>query len=430
MSRAYATLTPAQETFLGGLSEVEQQHLLRWWDLSARPDQKPREVPTWLILGGRGSGKTRSGAEWVMRQVHRGARRIALVAPTLHAAKEVMLAGESGLLNIGYVDERPVYHPTRRRLVFHTGAEAFLFSAFDPDSLRGPQFDAAWGDELCAWADPDTALANLRMGLRLGDAPKLCLTTTPRPIRLLDTLMAEPGCRVSRSRTADNADHLPDGFIEQITAQYGGTEAGRQELDGEIVRDHAAAVFKRDHIAGSRVAEAPKLDRILVALDPPATSGPRADACGIMVVGCAGWGDDAHAYVLLDATMEQAAPEDWATVAVALFKQFDAEAIIAEVNQGGEMVESVIRQADPSAPVIPVHASRSKRRRAVPVGMLYARGRVHHVGDPEAFRALEDELCAFGGKLQQGSPDRMDALVWGVSELLLADTAVPRVTFL
>jgi phage terminase large subunit-like protein len=411
--------------FLGSLSECEHQHLLRWWDATRRDDQRDPTVPIWLVLGGRGSGKTRAGAEWILDTVRAGARRIALVAPTLHTAREVMLGGESGLLSIGYRNERPVFQPTRRRLLFPNGAEGLIFSAFEPDSLRGSQFDAAWGDELCAWADPEAALSNLRMGLRLGANPRLCLTTTPRPIPLLDQLMAEPGCVVTNARTRDNAAQLSKDFISQMETAFGGTALGRQELDGEIVRDHPGAVFQRPHIDAGRVESPPALSRILVAIDPPATSHARSDACGIMVVGVTD-GDSPHAYVLHDGTLKRAEPLTWAQTAIALAHELGAEAILAETNQGGEMVAATLAQVDPDLPVLSRHARRSKRGRAVPVALLYARGRVHHVGRLDA---LEDEMCAFGSPAQSGSPDRVDALVWAVSELLLS-TAAPRLTFL
>jgi phage terminase large subunit-like protein len=377
-------------------------------------------------LGGRGSGKTRTGAEWILDRVRRGSRRIALVAPTLHDAREVMLGGDSGLLRIGFRHERARYEPTRRRVVFPNGAIAYLFSAHDPDSLRGPQFDCAWGDAFCAWPDPDAVLSNLRLGLRLGVKPRLCLTSTPRPLPMLDSLLANSGTRVTRSRTRDNADNLAPGFIDAMAETYGGSALGRQELDGEIVRDHLGAIFSRVDIDQARVAQAPMLDRILVALDPPATSGETADRYGLIVVGRSGAGREAQAFVLRDASLARAAPKIWAERAVALYHSYEADGILAESNQGGEMIEAVIHQIDPDVPVMRRHAKRSKRGRAAPVGLLYARGRVHHVG---VMDALEDELCAFGGPHQKGSPDRMDALVWGVSELLLAQSA-PRLQFL
>lgn len=406
----------------------EQDFIMRNWFGLARSDQSaPRDLEwsVWLVLGGRGSGKTRTGAEWVLERVRRGARRIALVAPTLHDAREVMLGGDSGLLRIGFAHERARYEPTRRRVVFPNGAIAYLFSAHDPDSLRGPQFDCAWGDEFCAWPDPDAVLSNLRLGLRLGRKPRLCLTSTPRPLPMLDSLLANSGTRVTRSRTRDNVDNLAPGFIDAMADTYGGSALGRQELDGEIVRDHPGAIFSRADIDQARVADAPPLDRILVALDPPATSGETADRCGLVVVGRTGEGSDAQAYVLRDASLPRAAPKVWAERAVALYHSYEADGILAESNQGGEMIEAVIHQIDPDVPVMRRHAKRSKRGRAAPVGLLYAGGRVHHVG---VMKALEDELCAFGGPHQKGSPDRMDALVWGVSELLLAQSA-PRLQF-
>ncbi|GLQ19670.1 DNA-packaging protein [Algimonas porphyrae] len=399
------------------------------WGAFARCDQRAPDNPdwsVWLLLGGRGSGKTRAGAEWVLEQVRQGARRIALIGPTLHDAREVMLGGDSGLLNVGFRNERPHYEPTRRRLVFPSGAIAYLFSAHEPDSLRGPQFDAAWGDEFCAWRDPDAVLSNLRLGLRLGSSPRLTLTTTPRPMPALDRLIHAPGTCVTRSRTRDNADNLAPGFIAAMTDLYGGTALGRQELDGVIVRDHPGAIFQRGDIDKARVKNAPPLGHILICVDPPATSGPKSDRCGIIVVGRARRDGTAHAYILQDATVSRARPETWARRVVDLFHAHAADAILVESNQGGEMIETVIAQVDADVPVQRRHAARSKARRATPVGLMYARSRVHHVGRLDD---LEDELCAFGSDGAKGSPDRMDALVWGVSELLL-QTQTPRLHFL
>jgi phage terminase large subunit-like protein len=412
----------------------QQNYIMQNWCGFARKDQMAptgSDWSVWLVLGGRGSGKTRTGAEWVMQKVRDGAQRIALVAPTLHDAREVMLGGDSGLLRVGFPQERPRYEPTRRRVVFpalngRKGAVAYLFSAHDPDSLRGPQFDCAWGDEFCAWPHAADALSNLRLGLRLGQTPQLCLTSTPRPLPLLDTLLANTGTKVTQSRTYDNVANLAPGFIQAMTDTYGGSALGRQELDGEIVRDHPGAIFSRVDIDAGRVIAAPKLDRILIALDPPATSGESSDSCGLVVVGRSGERRDASAYVLRDASLSRAAPAVWAERAVALFHSYEADGILAEGNQGGEMIETIIHQIDPDVPIIRRHATRSKRGRASPVGLLYARGRVHHVG---VMKDLEDELCAFGGPHQTGSPDRMDALVWGVSELLLRQST-PRLSFL
>lgn len=421
----------AARAFVRAIPGRELEWYQHQWRGTARPDQvdgrgkRSEETPIWLVMGGRGSGKTRTGAEWVREQVKRGKRRIALVAPTLHAAREVMLGGDSGLLSCGHILERPSYAPTRRQLTWANGAVAEIFSAHDPDSLRGPQFDCAWGDEFCAWPDADATLSNLRLALRLGSDPRLCLTTTPRPMPLLDRLIAAPGTTVTRSRTHDNAAHLAPGFIAMMEESYGGTALGRQELDGEIVRDHPGAIFTRDAIDAHRVSTAPKLDRVIIALDPPATSGASSDACGMVVVGVAEQDGQPHAYVLHDGTMERAGPQVWAARAVALFEQFEADCIVAETNQGGEMISAMLASIDADVPVVGRHASRSKASRAMPVGLLYARGRVHHIGRLDA---LEDELCAFGGPHQSGSPDRMDALVWAVSELL-SRRSTPRLSF-
>jgi phage terminase large subunit-like protein len=417
-----------------GLSAQQIAFVMDNWHATARGDQIAPKDPhwrLWLVLGGRGSGKTRTGAEWVLEQIRCGARRIALVAPTLHDAREVMLGGESGLLRIAQTNQRPRYEPTRRRLVFPDndvggGAIAYLFSAHDPDSLRGPQFDCAWGDEFCAWPQPEAVLSNLRLGLRLGQRPRLCLTTTPRPIPALDTLLDDPATRLTRSRTRDNADHLAPDSINAMTALYGGTALGRQELDGDIVRDHSGAIFSRADIDLHRVEQAPSLDYIVVSIDPPATSGPDADGCGLVVVGRTGRGMNAEAFVLQDGSLTNAAPGDWAAQAVSLYRLHAADAILAETNQGGEMIETILQTIDPDIPVLSRHARHSKRHRAMPVGLLYGRGRVHHVGrmDP-----LEDELCAFGGPHQRKSPDRMDALVWAITDLLL-DQQAPHIRFL
>ena len=417
-----------------GVSAAQTAYVFRnWYEMARRDQVEPEESDwsVWLVLGGRGSGKTRTGAEWVLNRVRRGSRRIALVAPTLHDAREVMLGGSSGLLHIADPNERPRYEPTRRRLVFPDndlcgGAIAYLFSAHDPDSLRGPQFDCAWGDEFCAWPNPSAALSNLRMGLRLGMRPQLCLTTTPRPLPELDHLIDQAGTQVTRSRTIDNVNNLSASFLEAMQDVYGGTSLGRQELDGEIVRDHPDAIFHRGDIERNRVADPPELDSILVALDPPATSGPSSDGCGFVAVGQAGQGRKAHAYILQDASLDRASPSQWAEAVIALFQGVGAEAVLAETNQGGDMIETILSEIDPNVPVLRRHARRSKRGRAMPVGLLYARGRVHHVGRMDR---LEDELCAFGGPHQMKSPDRMDALVWGVSELLLG-RAEPKVRFL
>jgi phage terminase large subunit-like protein len=297
---------------------------------------------------------------------------------------------------------------------------ALAFSADDPDSLRGPQFEAAWADELGKWRYAQDAWDMLQFGLRLGTRPRQAVTTTPRRIPLIRRLLEDPSVRVTRARTADNR-HLAPAFLAHVTAQYGGTRLGRQELDGELIDDRADALWRRDAIEAERVAAAPALVRIAVAIDPPASSGRGADACGIVAAGIDRAGT---AYVIADESVAGLAPEAWAARAVRLYRALHADALIAEVNQGGEMVAAVMRIVDPRVPVTTVHATRGKYARAEPVSALYAKGKVRHVG---AFPELEDEMCDFGpaGLSNGRSPDRLDALVWALTHLMLR--AEPRI---
>ncbi|WP_110350644.1 terminase family protein [Methylobacterium sp. B4] len=403
------------------------------WLHRAREDQLPPPEPwtTWAVIGGRGSGKTRTGAEWV-RGLAIGdpvfssepVGRIALVGETFADVRDVMIDGPSGLLSLPRLGgARPVWQSSRRRVVFENGAVALAFSAEEPDSLRGPQFGAAWSDEVAKWRKAETAYDMIQFGLRLGDRPRGLVTTTPRPVPLIRRLLADPRTVVTRSRTADNADNLAPRFLEEVVGRYAGTRLGRQELDGELIEDRADALWTRDIIERARVAAAPALQRIVVAVDPPASSRAGADACGIVAAGLVA---DGTAYVLADATLERASPAAWAQAALALYHRLDADALVAEVNQGGEMVVAVLAEADPSVPVVSVRATRGKMLRAEPVSLLYARDRVRHAG---VFPALEDEMCAFGpgGLPGGGSPDRLDALVWALTHLLLSPTTEPRI---
>ncbi|AWN35227.1 ATP-binding protein [Methylobacterium radiodurans] len=422
------------EDALSTLPPPALRALARDWLLQARADQLPpcpaaEPWTLWAVVGGRGCGKTRTGAEWV-DALARGdpaftaepVGRIALVAETFADLREVMIEGPSGLLGIPARGQRPLWQPSRRRLTWPNGAVAQGFSAEDPDSLRGPQFGAAWCDELAKWRQPEAAFDMLQFGLRLGRHPRILVTTTPRSIPLLRRLLADPRTAVSRARTHDNAEHLAPAFLEAVMGRYGGTRLGRQELDGELIEDRADALWSRAGIEAARVAAAPPLARIVVAVDPPASSGARSDACGLVAAGVAG----EHAYVLADASLQRATPEAWAAAALALYHRLAADSLVVEVNQGGEMAASVLRQCDPAVPVTPVRATRGKFLRAEPVSLLYAQGRVHHVG---ALPALEDELCDFGpeGLSGGGSPDRLDALVWAVTGLLLDGGGVPRI---
>ncbi|MFC3133541.1 DNA-packaging protein [Microbaculum marinum] len=375
----------------------------------------------WLLLGGRGAGKTRAGAEWV-RGLALGetpfaaapVSPIALVGETFQDAREVMVEGVSGILSVHRHGrksiDRPDWSPSRRRLEWPNGAVAQVFSAEDPDSLRGPQFAAAWADELAKWRYPDATWDMLQFGLRLGERPRQLVTTTPRPIPLVKRLLTPgtPGTVVTRIRTGENRANLAPSFLEAIVGRYRGTRLGRQELDAELIADRPDALFRRDMIEHGRVAAAPELQRIVVAVDPPAGSkagGSRAGgsgggaACGIVAVGtgpapgAASGTASGTLYVLADSTVSGAKPAGWAHRAVALYHRLAADRLIAEANQGGDMVAAVIGEVDAGVPVKLVHARRGKWLRAEPVAALYEQGRVRHVGTlPE----LEDEMCDFG----------------------------------
>ena len=386
---------------------------------------------TWLMLGGRGAGKTRLGAEWVRAQVsgtppyaaHR-ASSIALVGETEHDVREVMIEGSSGLLRACPRGERPVWVSSRRRLEWPNGAVAYAFSSEDPEQLRGPQFDAAWCDELAKWKHADDTFDMLQFGLRLGPMPRQLVTTTPRPIALIKRLVTDARTAVTRASTHANAAHLSPAFIEAVIGRYAGTRLGRQEIDGEIIEDRADALWSRDMIEAARIAAAPPLMRVVIGVDPPASSRAGADACGIVAAGIAEGG---IVYVLEDATVQGLAPDGWASRAVTLYRRLEADAIVAEVNQGGDMVRAVLQQIDRAVPVRQVHATRGKWLRAEPVATMYAQGKVRHVG--AGFAALEDEMCDFGlGGLSGGaSPDRLDALVWAVTELTKPQRPLPRI---
>ncbi|MGF7160279.1 phage terminase large subunit-like protein [Rhodoligotrophos appendicifer] len=407
------------------------------WVSSARTDQLPPDIThydddwtVWLLLGGRGAGKTRTGAEWIKKQVSEDlafrdapARRIALVGQTLADVRSVMVEGESGLLNIHKSWERPVFEPSKRTVTWRNGAIAQLFSAEEPDGLRGPQFDVAWCDEIAKWRHAQETWDMLQFGLRLGAHPRVVATTTPRPVPLIRQLIADPGTRVTRSATRDNAKNLAPSFLAVIERKYKGTVLGRQELEGELIEDDPNALFKRSDIEEARVSQAPELRRCIVAVDPPATGTSQSNACGII---CAGLGIDGRAYVLQDGSIGGVAPTRWARRAVEIYHAFEADRLIAEVNQGGDMVEAVIREVDASIAFRSVRASRGKQMRAEPVAALYEQGRVSHVG---RLPDLEDELCSFEAIIESSgrSPDRADALVWALTELMLGRQGTPRV---
>ncbi len=430
----------AQEDFLAALSEGELFALPWLFEFWAMPHQLPPEGDwrTWVILGGRGAGKTRAGAEWVRAQVE-GARpldagrcaRMALVGETVDQVREVMIFGESGIMACSPPDRRPEWQATRKRLLWPNGAIAQVFSAHEPESLRGPQFDGAWVDELAKWKRARETWDMLQFGLRLGEDPRVCVTTTPRNVGVLKELLERDSTVVTSAPTEANAANLAQGFLEEVRARYAGTRLGRQELDGVLVDEAEDALWTPAMIEAGRVAEAPPLDRIVVAIDPPVTGHGGSDACGIVVAGAITRGpvQDWRAFVLEDASVEGASPAQWAEAAIRAMDRWGAERLVAEVNQGGDLVEQVIRQVDPLVALRKVHASRGKVVRAEPVAALYEQGRVHHL---RGLGRLEDQMCAMTarGFEGRGSPDRVDALVWALTDLIVEASArwrAPRV---
>jgi phage terminase large subunit-like protein len=341
------------------------------------------------------------------------------VAPTALDARNVMVEGESGLLSIGPAAERPDYEPSLHRLTWHNGAIATTYSADEPDRLRGPQHDFAWCDELAAWRYP-AAWDMLMFGLRVGADPRVVVTTPPRPIKLLRELLADPKVVTTRGRTIENQENLASAFLDQIVRRYQGTRLGRQELDAEMLDDMPGALWQRGMIEAARTSTAPKLLRVVVAIDPAVSADENADETGIVAVGRDANG---HGYVLADASGRYA-PAEWARVAIAAYGAHQADRIAAEINNGGDMVEATLRMIDPNVPFRAVRAARGKVARAEPVAALYEQGRIHHLG---AFAQLEDQMCSFTSDFDRNaagySPDRVDALVWALTELLVEPRA-------
>lgn len=418
-----------QEEYLKSLSP-EAKAKLKWeWSFFARPDQRAPEGDwqTWLILAGRGWGKTKTGSEWIRETVKANPGcRIALVAETAADARDVMVLGDSGILNCHPKEERPEWSPTNRRLTWPNGSQAWCYNATEPDQLRGPQHHFAWVDELAKFRYMQATWDQLLFGLRLGTQPKVLVTTTPQPKPLIKELVAkgsttDPNAEVfvTRGATLDNAANLAASTVKNLYDRYGSTRLGRQELEGEILGDIPGALWNRGDIDEHRVYESPEdLERVIVAVDPAASSHEGSDEHGIVVVGLARDNDGyARGYVLEDASLK-GRPEEWAKTAVRMYRKWSADKIVAEKNNGGEMVETVIKTADRSVPVKLVHASRGKVVRAEPISALYEQGRIHHVGRHDQ---LEDQMCMFSvdniRDENTGSPDRVDALVWGLTEI-------------
>ena len=389
------------------------------WRFWARPDQLPppdAEWITWLALAGRGWGKTRVGAETTIEYVRSGtAGRCALVGETAADVRDVMIEGDSGILRSSPRDFRPIYEPSKRKLTWPNGAIAQCYNATEPDQLRGPQFHFAWCDEIAKWQYAQESWDNLQFGLRLGTQPRQIVTTTPRPIPLVRALIKDPTTRTTRGRTLDNRDNLAGSFLRQVITRYEGTRLGRQELEAEVLDDVPGALWSRAMLDRARHrGELPELVRICVAVDPSGQSGDddTADEIGIVA---AGLGIDGRYYVLQDASCS-GGPAEWGRIAVDLYHRLGADLIVAEINYGGAMVEHVLRTIDPAIAFRKMVASRGKAIRAEPIAALYEQDRASHCG---SFPMLEDQMCQLTTTeyLGGGSPDRLDAMVWALTEL-------------
>lgn len=409
------------EKYLKSLSPKDLSELKFIWEFWARPKQLPPQWAwrVWMLLCGRGWGKTRVGAEWVRYRVEKcGAKRIALVGRTAADVRDVMVEGESGLLGISRPDFMPVYKPSIRELEWPNGAIAKTFSADEPNVLRGPQHDTAWCDELASWP-ANEAWSNLEMGLRLGTDPRVIVTTTPRPIPIVKDILKRPTTAATIGNTFENKSNLAESFIDNIKRQYEGTRLGRQELYAEILDDNPGALWHMANIDEHRKPEAPQLTRIVVAIDPAVSSNVDSDETGLVVAGSDGTG---HAYVLHDESGIYS-PSEWGHKAVELYDRFEADCIIAEVNNGGELVKQNVYTVRALLPFKEVRATRGKQLRAEPVAALYEQGRVHHVG---SLSKLEDQMCSWDPTMPGKSPDRLDAMVWAVTDLLVGTYPAPR----
>ncbi len=420
---ALARRAPEQRAWVAArLTDPEKRAFGEAWEILAHDGQLPPEGDwrVWLMLAGRGFGKTRAGAEWVSALARAdGDLRIALVGATIDEVERVMIGGESGLKAVARFDEELPWYRTRGLLEFPSGARAFAYSGANPDGLRGPEHHIAWCDELAKWAHPEATWTNLVLGLRLGKQARVLVTTTPRPIALIRTLKESRDTAGTGGRTADNA-HLPDDFVAAVTGLYGGTRLGRQELDGELIEEIEGALWTRALIEKRRATAPATRRRVVIGVDPPAGGG----GCGI--VACA-LGADGIGYVLDDCSVEGLSPGDWARAVVRAAELWEADRVVVETNQGGDMVEAVLRGVDCALPVRPVTARFGKGLRAEPVALRFEAGKAMFAG---GFPELEDQLCGMTVAGYEGpgrSPDRADAMVWAMAELLLGKARAPRV---
>tara|TARA_R100000664_G_scaffold16668_1_gene25479 strand:+ start:3464 stop:4738 length:1275 start_codon:yes stop_codon:yes gene_type:complete len=398
------------------LTEEEAiKELFNWRSpLNARAKQIAPEGDwtTWLILAGRGFGKTRTGAEWVRERVESGlSKRIALIGKTPADCRDVMIEGESGLISISPPWNKPRYEPSKRRVTWPNGAIAQTFSSYEPDQLRGSQFDTAWCDELASWEYPEDTWDNLMFGLRLGSKPQVCVTTTPKPIKLLIALKEAKTSTITRGSSYENQDNLNQQFFDSILAKYENTRTGLQEIYAEILEESEGALWKRDWFDESRLGRAPEeMERVVVAIDPAVTANKNSDETGIIVAGK----DSNGKFYVLDDGSGKYSPAGWSQKVIKMFNQYQCDRVIAEVNNGGQLVEHTLRTESEDVPYKSVHASRGKRTRAEPIAALYEQRKVHHVGK---FASLEDQLCNWEATSGEKSPDRLDALVWALTEL-------------
>ena len=418
--------------FINQLKEFEAEFILCDWLVWGRANQFAHETgwKTWVMLGGRGAGKTRAGAEWLRHIAslssdahgHCGGR-VALISETYSDVRDIMIEGQSGLLSVHRREEMPKWLSSQRRLEWPNGVIGQVFSSRDPDGLRGSQFGAVWSDELCKWSNLEVTWDMVQFCLRLGDNPRQLVTTTPKPSRFLKKLLAGQGVHISHSTTRENQNNLAPGFIAHIEETYGGTRLGRQELNAEILEDRDDGLWNRRQIESLRKSPKEPMRRIVVAVDPPTTSRSSSAACGIIVAGHDARGE---CFVLADKTIAKATPLAWANIVVAAYHEFKADMVVAETNQGGEMVETILQSTQPNIPVVSRHAQRSKWTRAEPVALLYERGKIFHA---KPFPELEDQMCALGpdGLADGQSPDRVDALVWAITELELHRRSTPRI---
>jgi phage terminase large subunit-like protein len=423
-------LKPAERAkLLAAFDSQACDELFYDWSIWARADQRPPDGDwiCWLILAGRGAGKTRAGAEAV-REWAKSYAFVNLIGPTRDDVRDVMVLGESGLLAICPLEERPRFVRALQRLEWPNGAVSLLFSADEPDRLRGKQHMKLWLDELAAWRRLE-AFDQAMFGLRLGDKPQAVITTTPRPIKLIKQLVNETDTIVTRASTFDNAHYLADNFIKRIAARYQGRAIGRQELFAEIVEEAPGALWTRELLERQRLGadSAYEYALVVVGVDPPAKSGAKADECGVIV---AARRSNGQVHVLADLSSQGETPGQWADRVVAAYRRFKANRVVAEINNGGDMVVEVLRQSDPNLPVRKVTATRGKFLRAEPVAAAYERGVVYHLG---SFPTLEDQLCTltpdFDGRTAGYSPDRADALVWAVTDLIEPDAATTLIDF-